>query len=297
VVAAKLFPKDLDPVSMGRMLSGRALENEVVQLIRIALKGQLRDTGRKQLEVRHPELPFRAHPDGRIIGNEDDALLEVKTASSSVFKRYQNEGLPSHYEDQVQAQLGLSGLQRCLLVLVSRENLAELTSFNIAYDPMRFEELVNRARIAAGALNIGSLPDGEPERGFCHSCQYANECPQFQAQRKGGERGEIPEIMRLQVEAQLEELSGIESELTPMQERVSELRDQIKSALLCTGASKITLENGIVQIVDSTRTSFDSKTLQKEAPELYSRFLKTSLYSNIRITTRKGDRKCLSKAS
>ena len=36
------------------------------------------------------------------------------------------------------------------------------------------------------------------------------------------------------------------------------------------------LENGTVQIVESSRTSFESKALQRESPELYARFAKTS---------------------
>lgn len=93
VVASKLTPDTLDSASMGRMLAGRVMENEVVQLVRIALNGHLRNTGRNQLEMIHPELPFHAHPDGRIVGDEGDGVLEVKTASATVFKRYQSEGL------------------------------------------------------------------------------------------------------------------------------------------------------------------------------------------------------------
>ena len=79
VVAAKLQSEQFDSASMGRMLAGRALENEVVQLVRTALNGRLRNTGRNQLEVLHLELPFRAHPDGRIVGDDDqgDGVLEV----------------------------------------------------------------------------------------------------------------------------------------------------------------------------------------------------------------------------
>jgi CRISPR-associated exonuclease Cas4 len=299
VVLSKLSPMPFDTQSMGRMLAGKALENEVVQLVRLALNGSLRNTGRNQLEVTHPELPFRAHPDGRIIGEEGDGVLEVKTASTSTFKRYQSDGLPQNYIDQVQAQMGLGGLQWALVVLVSRENLSEMATFRIKFDPNHFAQLESRAARAATALRENNIQEGligEPERGFCHTCPYSGNCAIYQGQHEAGKRGEIAEVTRLQLECQLEELASLESNLEPIQERITEIRDQLKTTLLCTGASKVVLEGGTVQMIESSRTSFDSKSLQREAPEIYGRFQKTSTFSNLRITHR-GESKCLSTAS
>jgi CRISPR-associated exonuclease Cas4 len=303
VVSSKLYPEPFDPASMGRMLAGKAMENEVVQIVRIALDGRLRNTGRVQLDLRHPTLPFHAHPDGRIIGGfegmEGDGVLEVKTASASTFKRYQNDGLPQNYIDQVQAQMGLGGMLWALVVLVSRENLSELATFTIKFSRDHFARLESRAAFAATALRENNIQEelkGELERGFCHTCAYSDNCAIYQAQREAGKRGEIPEVTRLQLECQLEELASLESISGPMQDRISELRDQVKTALLNTGASKVVLDNGTVQMVESSRTSFDSKSFQREAPDIYARFQKTSTFSNLRVTTR-GASPCLSTAS
>ena len=102
-------------------------------------------------------------------------------------------------------------------------------------------------------------------------------------------------MVRLQLECQLDELAELEAVAEPAQERISELRDQVKEALQRSGASKVLLENGRVQIVDSSRTSFDSKALQREAPETYARFQKTSTFSTLRIH-HKGDKSCLQTA-
>jgi len=302
IVSSKLYPEPFDQASMGRMLAGKAMENEVVQLIRVALNGRLRNTGRVQLDLNHPTLPFHAHPDGRIMGGFDgldgDGVLEVKTASNSTFKRFQNDGLPQNYLDQVQAQMGLSGLTWALVVLVSRENLAEMTSFTIRFDSEHYGRLETRAVLAATALqdpDFLSQLAGDPERGFCHTCPYSAQCGIFQAQREAGKRGEIPEVTRLQLECQLEELASLEAIAEPAQERITELRDQVKVALQMSGASKVLLENGIVQIVESSRTSFDSKTLQREAPDIYSRFQKTAMFSTLRINY-KGEKSCLQTA-
>jgi hypothetical protein len=275
------------------MLAGRAMENEVVQLVRLAINGRLRNTGRVQLDLKHPTLPFHAHPDGRIMGGVDgfegDGVLEVKTASAATFKRYSESGLPVQYLDQVQTQMGLANLTWALVVLVSRENLAEMATFSIRFDPSHYARLEDRAELAVSALRDKHVFDalhGEPERGFCHTCPYAANCGVFQAQREAGKRGEIPEVTRLQLDCQIEELADLEAISGPMQERVTELRDQVKSAVLCTGANKIVLERGIVQIVESSRTGFDSKALQREAPEVYQRFLRTNCFSTLRISFR-----------
>lgn len=300
VIASKRHPEPLDLASMGRMLAGRAMENEVVQLVRIAMEGRLRNTGRNQMEVAHFRLPLRAHPDGRIIGDdgdEGDGILEVKTASTSAFQRYQRDGLPPHYLDQVQTQMGLTGLTWGLVVLVSRENLAEMSVITVTFDTDHFRRLEERAeRAAPFLLDHACLPDGEPDRGFCFSCPWSRDCPQYQARRKAGERGEVSELTRLQLECQMEELTALEHNLEPMQERVSELREQIKTTLIGYQLNRVVLDGGICQMVTSSRTSFDRKTLQRESPDIYNRFLKTSTFTNLRITT-KGATPCLSTAS
>lgn len=287
-VASKLSPIPIDGPSMGRMLAGRAMENEVVQLVRMALTGRLRNTGRNQMEVQDAELPFKAHPDGRITGdeNEGDGILEVKTASAAVFKKYQAEGLPQHYIEQIQAQMGLAGLGWGLVVLVSRENLAELNTFPVRFDPVVFEALRARARSWHTAMLNGQLPEGEPLRGYCFGCPYAADCPQHLARRQAVSEGEIPELLRLELECQVEELAGIEAELDPLQQRSTELRDRLRATLQELGAGRIALDAAVVQVIPSSRTSFDGKSFQREAPEVYQRFLKTFTFSTLRVTYR-----------
>jgi uncharacterized protein (UPF0179 family) len=131
---------------------------------------------------------------------------------------------------------------------------------------------------------------------LCHTCPYSAQCASYQAQREAGQRGEIPDVTRLQLECQLEELGSLEATLGPLQERVSELRDQVKTALVSAGANKVVLETSTIQIVESSRTSIEGKALQREAPDLYARFAKTSTCSSLRITYQ-GASPCLNLAS
>ena len=187
-----------------------------------------------------------------------------------------------------------------LVVLASRENLAEMATFTVRFDPERYAQLEDRAARAASALennNIQNKLYGEIEHGLCHTCPYSDSCSEFCALRQAGEDGEVSEVVRLQLEAQIEELASLESLAEPAQERITEIRDQVKETLLNNMANRVRLSNGIVQIVEASRSSFDSKALQRESPELFARFQKTALYSNLRITHKEGDRKCLSMAS
>lgn len=286
VISSKLNPLCIDSASVGRILAGRALENEIVQIVRTVLKGQVRETGRQQRELVHATLPFRAHPDGRLLLDEGEALLEVKTASSSSFKRYAESGLPKHYLDQVQAQMGLSGVPRALVVLASREDLSQIQTFEVAFDPAHYSGLEQRAARAAAYLGDCTLPEGEPDRGFCHQCPLAGQCEALQKRKEAGKRGDVPEVLKLQLEAEVEELAGLEADLEPMQARVAELREQIREALDISGASKIVLGLGTVQLVSGSRSSFDSKRLQAESPDIFSRFQKTSTYTTLRINYR-----------
>jgi hypothetical protein len=193
--------------------------------------------------------------------------------------------------------MGLSGLGWGLVVLVSRENLAELATFQVAFDPEHFRFLEGRARKAAPYLQDPScLPAGETERGFCFNCPFAKDCPEHQALRKVGEQGEVSEVLRLQLECQVEELTALEAELEPLEARVTELRSQIRDTMLAFSLSKVILRTGMAQMVTSSRTSFDSKTLQREAPDLYARYLRTATFTNLRITS-KGFDSCLPTAS
>jgi hypothetical protein len=297
VLLNKLNPQPLDRASRGRMLAGRVMENEIIQFLRLASDHSIRETGRFQREYEHSHLPFRAHPDGRILREGGDGVLEVKTASAVTFKRYAETGLPIQYVDQVQAQMGLAGLSWALVVLVSRENLSELNTFEISFDPARYEGLLKRAEVAGKHLQAGSLPEGEPERGYCFTCLHATQCKAVNALRERGRNGEVSDVLRCQLEAQIEELTSLEADLDPLQFRASELRDQIKRSLQMTGLSKVYLDLATVQFIESTRTSFDAKALLREAPDVHARFLRTSTLTQLRITPKKGEALCLPTAS
>jgi predicted phage-related endonuclease len=94
----------------------------------------------------------------------------------------------------------------------------------------------------------------------------------------------LPDVTRLELECQLEELAGLESDLEPMQERVTELRNRLKDHLMESGIGRVALEGGTVQLITSSRTSLDGKALQREAPEIHQRYLRTNTFSTLRVT-------------
>ena len=182
--------------------------------------------------------------------------------------------------------MGLSNLRWGLVVLVSRENLAEMTSFKVRFDPALYAALRSRARLWHEAMTQQERPCGEPDRGHCHTCPYARDCPEYGSRREAATRGDLPDLVRLELECLTEELAGLEHELDPLQERTHELRERLRETLQKHEASLVELEAATVQLIPSSRTSLEARGLQREAPELYQRFLKTSTFSTLRITYR-----------
>ena len=114
----------------------------------------------------------------------------------------------------------------------------------------------------------------------------ARDCPQHQARRESAGKGELPELTLLELECLAEELASLEQELDPLQQRSGDLKERLKSILQAFGVGQVELEAAAVQVIPSIRTSLDAKAIQREAPELYQRFLKTSTIATLRITFR-----------
>jgi len=172
------------------------------------------------------------------------------------------------------------------VLLVSRENLSQTRTFEVMFDSVHYAALEQRAALAAVHLVEGTLPEGEPDRGFCHSCPLAGQCEALQKRKAAAEVGNVPEVLRLQIEAELEELAGLETDLGPMQERVTELRTQLREALVRHDLPRVDVGLGSVQLITSTRSGLDTRKLQQEAPELYQRCQKSAQVTQLRISYR-----------
>jgi hypothetical protein len=291
-----------EPNQAGRMRSGQVLENEAVQLVRLALGGAVRQTGSAQEEIRTPDAPLRCHPDGRILRTafaellasglpiavlkkdgsrcyietlpEGDGTLEIKTGSAWALRRLTKDGLSLAYDGQTQVEMGGQGLRWGLLVMISRDDLSQAEVVYLEADPEEFAGMKERARrvmniadkIREGILSEDGLPDGEPERGYCDSCPINETCPAILALRAQAPTGPgtIPTEQVPDIEAIVEEYTLLKPEAA----RFKEISDWLKDRFEELSITKTSLPSGtLIRLVPyKGRVSYDASRLKKEFP-------------------------------
>lgn len=301
VAYRKIHGDDIDAEAAGRMRGGQIMENEVVQLVRLALGNAVRETGANQREIEIPDAPLRVHPDGRILGSAiqdvlasgaqilvmdetaqtvtltdlpaGDGILEVKTASSHQFRRFLKGGLSYSYRLQTQVQAGSQGLGWGLLVLANRENLADIAVFYVSANADIYEEAKSRARrVIASVERIrdgivteeAGLPDPEPENGYCSKCVCADLCPAMVTARAlAGTAAIIPPDEIPVVEALADEFLALKPDAT----RFEEVKEKLRDRLLSLGVLKSTLPSGRpLSLSERHRETVDQVALKSQFP-------------------------------
>lgn len=283
-----------DPQAAGRILAGQILENAVVQIVRDAFGGIVRETGHAQAELEHATAPLKCHPDGRLqwqvrweegmqlvylaaeTGEQiivdtppvGPGTLEIKTAGGSTFRKYVKQGLPPRYLDQTQVEMGLSSTGWTLVVLVNREDLSQFVTFLVFFDENRYQSCVDRSTLIMNAVASGELPAPEPERGWCSYCDHRNECPSYSVEDKTVDSDAVfPEDVAVDVEVKAEEYL----ELKPLIDRADKLKDELKNLFL---AHSVESAFGVYVSKTEGRTTVDTKRLQSDYPDIYNALLK-----------------------
>lgn len=264
-----------DADSAGVMQPGRLVENEGVQLLRrIGLDPALTNTGRNQARFQDGYLV--CHSDGLLADDafeldpgstyydEDGSpwaqdelaallvgpgVVEFKSASSGVFRHTIRRGVALDYQDQTQANMGLSGRRWTLLVFICRDNLSKIALFFIPFRDARFQALklhadaiMGSAALAREALQMAGIAGKDPEdlevvatcslhllppdesRGYCIKCPIASSCP---ALTKVRGTAYFPERVMDEVEA----LAEIVAESGDAEKAAKEEADSAKSRL------------------------------------------------------------------
>ncbi|HWQ10755.1 MAG TPA: hypothetical protein VN436_16655 [Holophaga sp.] len=294
----KLHPDhEVDAEAAGRMRAGQVLENEAVQMIRLALGGAVRGTGAAQVEMRVEDAPLRVHPDGRILREamvkamtsgirivvltkdgskkyleelpEGDGVLEIKTSSDHGVRALGTNGLSKAYDGQTQTEMGASKLRWGLLVMVSRENLAKAEVVFLEFEPAEFEAMKMRARFIMAAVEKiregilteeAGLPQPEEDRGYCSKCPIADTCPAMVLRRaQDGDGATIPPDEVDEFEAMSEEYL----ELKPAADRFESVKDILRKRADAAGIVKAALPSGTVLALSlrKGRVSYDGKAL------------------------------------
>lgn len=130
------------------------------------------------LAVKDDEVSlFRGHMDG-IIKKPMQAVLEIKTAKDSSYKRFVKHGLKvwsEVYYAQIQAYMGMSDIELGVVVALNKET-SEIHHEWVKYDDVFYHEL----RMKALAISsVGEPPEKinkSPLYYLCNRCQFKVTC-------------------------------------------------------------------------------------------------------------------------
>lgn len=286
---------ELSPDAAGRILRGRALENEVVQLMRLQadeLGWTVTNTGKNQVELRDGWL--RGHPDGYLNGR----VFDVKTASGIVFKWYAKNGLPTAYKEQVIANTGMhnrmngTSVDMAHIVMVNIDTMEDLI-FDIECPDDLYEEILDRADTMAACIASNQLPEGEPERSsatICKDCPIRKDCTAFTvAKAKKAAHACLPFAVEVDLADKISAINAIyeSSEYEDAKrliDKAEAIKEEIKT-LVKPYPVKSYEEQG-VKITTSTseRTTVDSKKLKAEQPAIYEKYTTTTNVTSVKVT-------------
>lgn len=244
-------------------------------------------TGRKiqrlTSQMTHPDFPFaianidRAVINPEISGNvrwkngrvTTDRLLECKTANSFMDKQWGEAGtdsVPDAYLIQCQWYMGVTGASICdLAVLIGGQD------FRI-YTILRDDDLINDLLLQGAAFWELVQSRTEPDPVNYPECvkKWAKSDPALSVQADDLLINDLDKIQS--IKAQVKELEAQE--------------DALKARVLTALESAETLTYKGVKVATcktQLRNSFDAKTFEKEQPDLYAQYKKTTSTRVLRI--------------
>lgn len=253
----------------------------------VVAKEYARRTGHKvqrvTTQMRHPEHPFAIANIDRAVVNTDIAgrvfwrdgrlttnrLLECKTANGFAAKQWGEEGsdyVPDQYLVQCQWYMGITGAEFCdLAVLIGGQ---DFRTYSIAFDPALFADLLQAAADFWQLVENRIEPD---------PANYAEAVSKWSK----SDPAKIIEAGEELADA-LDKLQDIKAQA----KQIEKQEDQVKNQILMAMQEAETMIYQGVRVATcktQTRTSFDSKTFEKDHPDLFAQYRKTSSTRVLRV--------------
>jgi CRISPR-associated exonuclease Cas4 len=252
------FPRQHSITTLLKYARGHAAEWLLDRIFQAG--GAVYDT---QVEVRHPDVPMKAHCDFVFYEKNNLHVVETKSVSGIPDAAY-----PA-WEDQLYFQLGMLRIQYPKgniggSILAIDLNAGEIHQFNgYEYDPDIFQYLFDRGLRLLDALNDQAEARPSPSH-LCGYCQYRTDCPAMA----------LPEV---QLPPEIEMLTGKYVELNEIKGRSEKEMKAIRQELVdFTGPvfrGRSDNYDLIVSTVDGSLT-VDGALLKKLYPDVYPNVLK-----------------------
>jgi len=240
------------------MLWGRKLEKLVIEHF-IEVTGKTVEKIDKILV--HPEYPFMiANLDGYI--PEEDAVVEVKTASSYKLDEWSGDNIPIEYVLQGQHYLAVTGCSKVYYPVLVGGNtffIKEMT---------RDEELINMIIDAESKFWHENIEKRIPPE-MTGAVDAKELLDKLYPVSREGTKVELP-----QLEDVVNQLAVTQQKIKELEQLVDELQTKIKQEM---GEAEIAeVGNFVITWKQVTTERLDTSRLKKELPDIYKQFLTSS---------------------
>ncbi len=220
----------------------------------------LNPTLQKEVKLTIEGFDLKAHIDFCLESKNEIVVVEVKSVNTAVDKPYDS------WVMQVNFQLALLATQtqkklRAYVVAINL-NTGWFKSFEINHN-QTFEKLaIENAQLLANSL-LNKEEPAPSEQLYCSTCPHKKTCPLMMKKSEGSElSGDL-----LEVGKKIIELNARKKEL---EKELEEKKALIEEYMRTCGAKKIKVDDSFFSLSnDTTSTSFDTKALKDNEPELY----------------------------
>ncbi|EAI6218835.1 Dna2/Cas4 domain-containing protein [Campylobacter upsaliensis] len=231
-------------------------------IVKVMLDG-LNPISQLELNSSYEGATLKAHIDFALENKDEIVIVEVKSVSTTVSEPYLSWNLQVQYQMAMLAKSKSKNIRA--FVVAINVNTGWFKSFEIERNEALTQIAFEKAKKLSLALQSRVEPEAEIQL-FCGVCPYKATCPLMLkgANELNGELLSVAQSLIL-LNAKKKEL---ESELDEKKAILEEYMRSHNAKKLQVNDSFITLSN------DTTSTSFDTKALQKDNPDLYEELFK-----------------------
>ncbi|EKM9250455.1 PD-(D/E)XK nuclease family protein [Campylobacter upsaliensis] len=249
----KTSENDYDLTTLIRFQRGHIAEG----IVKVMLDG-LNPISQLELNSSYEGATLKAHIDFALENKDEIVIVEVKSVSTTVSEPYLSWNLQVQYQMAMLAKSKSKNIRA--FVVAINVNTGWFKSFEIERNEALTQIAFEKAKKLSLALQSRVEPEAEIQL-FCGVCPYKATCPLMLkgANELNGELLSVAQSLIL-LNAKKKEL---ESELDEKKAILEEYMRSHNAKKLQVNDSFITLSN------DTTSTSFDTKALQKDNPDLY----------------------------
>lgn len=254
----KTSENDYDLTTLIRFQRGHIAEG----IVKVMLDG-LNSISQLELNSSYEGATLKAHIDFALENKDEIVIVEVKSVSTTVSEPYLSWNLQVQYQMAMLAKSKSKNIRA--FVVAINVNTGWFKSFEIERNEALTQIAFEKAKKLSLALQSRVEPEAEIQL-FCGVCPYKATCPLMLkgANELNGELLSVAQSLIL-LNAKKKEL---ESELDEKKAILEEYMRSHNAKKLQVNDSFITLSN------DTTSTSFDTKALQKDNPDLYEELFK-----------------------